>query len=172
MTKFTFNCTLALELVTFVSAPDTRGTLDIVWGCLTILFICTWSVVHLNVPPQSTPANKARRYGRSSFRAYWNILWLLVNVLAPEWALGKAWSDYRSVASTKSVFDEMSKKDMVPWTKKHIFSANMGGFTIKFNEATATEDPHRPIATENETSQTPASPSTDDIRALDVATEA
>ena len=37
-----------------------RGTWSILWGCFATIFICTWSVLHLNVPPRS--ASDLRRF--------------------------------------------------------------------------------------------------------------
>lgn len=49
---FTTNCSLPTERTTFVTAPNTRGTLQILWSSLFTIFICIWSVQHLNVPEQ------------------------------------------------------------------------------------------------------------------------
>jgi len=52
----------------FVSSPNARGTLDILWSCLSILVIGTWSILHLNVPPQSTPDGMYQTYMRMTIR--------------------------------------------------------------------------------------------------------
>jgi len=73
--------------------------------------------------------------------------WMAINVLAPEWALGKAWSDNRSVSTLKEDFDTRSKKDGVPWSRTHTYFANMGGFAIRFTEQAcrAKEEPTRNV---------------------------
>lgn len=58
------------------------------------------------------------------------------NVLAPEWALGKAWSDYRSVSMLAKRFERFSGDEGVPWSRTHTHFANMGGFAIRFTEST------------------------------------
>jgi len=97
MISFASNCTLPPKGIGFVSAPEVRGTLDILWSCLATLVICTWSILHLNVPEQSTPNGKLQKYTRSSVRLFHKIKWLFVNILAPEWAFGKAFGDYSIV---------------------------------------------------------------------------
>ncbi|KAF2152643.1 hypothetical protein K461DRAFT_226034 [Myriangium duriaei CBS 260.36] len=143
MTNFNVNCTLPVSVVTFVGSPNVRGTLGIIWSCLSIILICTWSVLHLNVPVQATPRNKKERYVRAAARLWTKIFWMSVNVLAPEWSLGKAWSDYRAVSAAEADLNRLRLEDKVPWTRKHTYFTNMGGFTIKFDEVTpcAEDDP-------------------------------
>ncbi|XWW96120.1 hypothetical protein V2A60_004090 [Cordyceps javanica] len=68
-------------------------------------------------------------------------------MVAPEWMVGKAWSDFRAVCSIEAEFAEWSKKDGVPWVRKHSYFANMGGFSITFAKLQARD------------SATPTSPS-------------
>lgn len=135
MTQFNVNCTLPDGTYTFVSAPNVRGTMEIVWGCLSILIICTWSVVHPNVPCQLAARTWREKTRRSILRLWWKFLLFVWNVLAPEWTLGKAWSDYRSVSGAAAGYADMSQADKVPWTRTHSYFANMGGFAIKFGNA-------------------------------------
>ncbi|KAE8147181.1 hypothetical protein BDV25DRAFT_160914 [Aspergillus avenaceus] len=32
------------------SGPDTRGSLDILWTCLSTLALCVWTAIHPNIP--------------------------------------------------------------------------------------------------------------------------
>jgi hypothetical protein len=60
---------------------------------------------------------------------------MALNILAPEWPLAKAWSEYCSVSSFVKKFEQLRKElgeDDVPWTRAHVYLANMGGFGIKF----------------------------------------
>jgi len=70
---------------------------------------------------------------------------MAINVLAPEWAPGKAWSDYSSVPLLKEGFDSLREADEVPWSRTHTYFANMSGFAIRFTEQTsqAEEKPKR-----------------------------
>jgi hypothetical protein len=40
----------------WVSAPNMRGTADILWSCLLTLFACIYTALHLNVPPRGAGA--------------------------------------------------------------------------------------------------------------------
>ncbi|KAM0800067.1 hypothetical protein BDR22DRAFT_806443, partial [Usnea florida] len=66
------------------SESHERGTWSILWGCLATIFICTWSVLHLAVPPRS--ASDLKRFTRK-------VGWTLVAVIAPEWILAGAIDD-------------------------------------------------------------------------------
>ncbi|KAJ5374667.1 hypothetical protein N7517_006673 [Penicillium concentricum] len=135
MQTFKSNCTLPPESVGFISSPNTRGTLDIVWSCLSVLILCTWSVIHLNVPIESTPNGKRQEYTRKLFLFWTKLKWMFINLAAPEWALGQAWSLYHSVALLEDRFQKYQREDSVPWSRSHIYYANMGGFSIRFDES-------------------------------------
>jgi hypothetical protein len=62
---------------------------------------------------------------------------MIANLLSPEWAFAKALCDYRAVSAVKTDFDNSPKRQDVPWSRSHIYFANMGGFVVKFDETTA-----------------------------------
>jgi hypothetical protein len=66
------------------SCDDTnncRRLFDIIWGCLTTLFACTWVSVHPNVPPPN----------QGAFALLWRRLkMMLIAVIAPELMVGFA----------------------------------------------------------------------------------
>jgi hypothetical protein len=37
----------------YTPQPNQRGTIDIIWGCVLVLFVCVWAVLHHNVPIKS-----------------------------------------------------------------------------------------------------------------------
>lgn len=161
MIIFNSNCTIPGGIVPFVAAPYIRGTLDIVWGCFSILLICTWSILHLNVPLQSTvnPDSRKQKYWRASHRFLTKAKWMLLNILAPEWPLGKAWSDSVCVKLVKDRFENLKKEDQVPWSTTHIYFANMGGFGIKFPPANTDTDTESVLTTYAAPQAQPNSPS-------------
>ncbi|KAJ5425570.1 hypothetical protein N7465_000640 [Penicillium sp. CMV-2018d] len=138
MQTFHTNCTYPPETASFVSSPNTRGTLDIVWSCLSVIGLCTWSILHLNVPIQSTPSTKRQKYLRTLRRFSSKLKWVMINIVAPEWAFGRAYSDVSSVRMLKARFAEIQDRDGVPWSDSHIHYANMGGFPIQFVDSDAT----------------------------------
>lgn len=46
--------------VGFQSEPDRRGTISLLWQCLTTNFLCVYTVIHLNVPGKSTAPSERR----------------------------------------------------------------------------------------------------------------
>jgi hypothetical protein len=133
MKTFSGNYTLPPDGVNFVSSPNVRGTLDILWSCLSVLLICTWSIIHPAVPFQASPQRKIQKFNRAAVRLFWKLSWMLLNLLAPEWSLAKAWADYQSVSSLEDGFKKFQEQDGVPWSRAHIHLANMGGFAIRFS---------------------------------------
>ena len=53
-----FNTTASNGHLGFVPEPgDTvQGTISILYSCLSTLYICTWSSLHMNIPPENFPA--------------------------------------------------------------------------------------------------------------------
>lgn len=159
---FESNCTLPPEGINFVSSPSVRGTLDIVWSCLSILLLCTYSVLHLNVPVQSTPRTKKEGFRRTLFRTFDKLGWMLVNLAAPELPFAKAWSDYRSAKVAHEKLKQWAKLDGVDWSLTHTHVANMGGFVVKFRPcSSAAEKPATPSMWLEEVGITPPPPPSD-----------
>ncbi|KAJ7700379.1 hypothetical protein B0H17DRAFT_1047115 [Mycena rosella] len=93
-----------------VDINDCRKLFDIVWGCLTTIFACTWVSVHPNIPP---PA-------QSRLTLLWRRLrMMLIAVIAPELMVGFAARQYL-------VSRALSKQFKFPRT--HGFFFTMGGF--------------------------------------------
>ncbi|KAL6818796.1 hypothetical protein GGI42DRAFT_310727 [Trichoderma sp. SZMC 28013] len=51
-TVFETNCSAPVTQPNYVSSPNTRGTLEILFSCLFTIFACTWTLQHPNVPQQ------------------------------------------------------------------------------------------------------------------------
>lgn len=130
---FDSNCTLPPSGTSYVDSSNTRGTLDIVWSCAGILLICTWSIMHQNLPVQSTPRNKKQAFTRELQRSLTKIHWMLFNLLAPELLVSQAISDRLSAKVHRKRFQRWAERDGVEWTSTHSYFANMGGFVISFN---------------------------------------
>ena len=113
--------------VGWYSAPNLRSTMDLVWGCAFTIFICTWTALHLNVPPY-----------RSTFgwRLWYKFRLMLVAVLAPEYMAGIALTELRTaVALTRY----LRRRGCESWTVKQSFFVAMGGFMV------VCEDRYRPL---------------------------
>ncbi|KAJ7896147.1 hypothetical protein B0H13DRAFT_2523468 [Mycena leptocephala] len=103
------------------SCDDTnncRRLFDIIWGCLTTLFACTWVSVHPNVPPPN----------QGAFALLWRRLkMMLIAVIAPELMVGFA---ARQLWAARRFLKEFEKHG-VSITLTHGFFISMGGFVSR-----------------------------------------
>ena len=98
--------------------PDGRGTLDIIWSCAFTMFLCSWSILCLNLPgPHDTPFQIFRR------KLYVTALGFLGPEFIFQIALGQWVSGCRSV-------QEFHASGYPSWTMSHAFFADMGGFIL------------------------------------------
>jgi hypothetical protein len=102
----------------WVNSPNQRGTIDIIWSCLLVLFTGTWSVLHVNLPAEG--------------EGYWSIIirkarWFIFAIGSPE------------VITILASTQRMSARYSVPkmhsigvshWTPVHGFFADSGGFVL------------------------------------------
>ena len=98
--------------------PDGRGTWSIVWSCLVTIFICTWSVLHLDVP---------KRHGRWYLR-FRKVRWMLLAALAPEWILMQAAEDF---FQARTLLGHLVAHGGDEWTLIHAEFAVAGGIRVK-----------------------------------------
>jgi len=135
MAIFKIDCTLPPHGTTFVQPPNARGTLDIVYSCLAVIVLCTWSVLHLNVPVQIAPAKFHQKLVRGLNRTLVKVGWMAFNILAPEWPFAQAVSGLINEPQLQKKFDRYTEDDKVTWTGSHTQLASMGGFVIRFDRA-------------------------------------
>lgn len=67
-------------------APDYRGSITILWSCLTTLILCVWTAVHLNLPAEDV-SPKRRKWdprGWITHQQWRRLGWLLIGLFAPE----------------------------------------------------------------------------------------
>ncbi|KAH7397957.1 hypothetical protein BKA64DRAFT_673198 [Cadophora sp. MPI-SDFR-AT-0126] len=148
-TTFSPNCTLPNVSTSFVASPNTRGTLDILWSGLFTIFICIWTVQHLNVPEQRDGRDPGWQGDvKWAWKAFWTkFKWMLYTLILPEVLLGKALAD-RDSAKQAVFFSKtlevtngtpLSDEEESNWTLTHAYYANMGGFAFR----TSTPRPNR-----------------------------
>ncbi|KAK3326033.1 hypothetical protein B0H66DRAFT_588703 [Apodospora peruviana] len=103
----------------WVSEPDFRGTWDIVWTCFVTVFICSFTVLCLNVPAKDdTPFVLFRR----------RLFWMLLAILAPEIVLTYAAGQWSRAQHSVNDFHQAGYKQ---WTMRMAFFADMGGFVLE-----------------------------------------
>jgi hypothetical protein len=90
---------IPIETAGYTPGPDTRGTLDILWTCLGVLFLCSWSILRLNIP----------RSTDSDWHIFWRkIKWMLVGLLAPEFLTSIALYQFYNVYKLRQYVPEKS----------------------------------------------------------------
>ena len=103
----------------WVSQPNGRGTLDILWSCITTILLCSWSILCLNIPEPEA--------GRWSFLKY-KLRWQLFAIFFPEVVTSMAAEQWES--ANQSV-QEFKRLGFPQWTMRHAFFADMGGFILQ-----------------------------------------
>ena len=102
----------------WTAAPNTRGTIDIIWNVIITVFLCCWSTLVINVP---TP-------GCSRVEIIARKLVLVgLGCLAPEIILQIAIGQWLSARRSVKLFHEAQYTD---WTIEHGFYADMGGLHL------------------------------------------
>jgi hypothetical protein len=121
MSTNTTNLVHVGEKTGWQSQPNGRGTIDIIWSCLLTIFLCTWSVLSLNVPAQgtSTPAFILRK-----------MKWMLIAGLGPEWVTGMAGAQWSIAGRSSKKFRAQNCK----WTRKQAYFADMGGIRLTLRD--------------------------------------
>ncbi|KAE9369080.1 hypothetical protein N431DRAFT_469014 [Stipitochalara longipes BDJ] len=126
------DCTLPSNSTNYVSGPNTRGTMSILWNCLSIIFLCTWSIQHLNVPAMRPQTNSTRQ------KIWWAILdsrtkikWMIFTILVPEYIVGKALNEMVAVNTRISRGPGFGGDR---WDKVTMYMANMGYFIVDFRD--------------------------------------
>lgn len=132
--SFTTNCTIPPEPTNYVAGPNVRSTLSILWNCLSIILLCTWSVLHLNVPARRPPASIPIKMWWAIWDSRKKAKWMMLAIPIPEYLVGKALDEF-SVARSDS-HPELSQKAIdagTEWGSAHTYFANMGGVRTRLH---------------------------------------
>ena len=107
----------------FVKADCGRGTIDILWSCLTAIFLSVWTVIHLPVPcfDIERPDNFRRKIVRSRMGT------CLICLLGPEFLLYHALDELLAAYILKQHLQLLSTDPSLA----HGFFVNMGGFCLQ-----------------------------------------
>ncbi|MCJ1372293.1 hypothetical protein MMC20_003516 [Loxospora ochrophaea] len=154
-TTFETNCTIPKNEVNFVTSPNSRGTLDILWASLLTILACTWTIQHLNVPKQRLERDPGWR-GDIKWKAkgsWTTTKWMLGTMIAPEIVLVKAVIEFVAAKKITKRMKAFANEDDVPWTRTHAMLAIMGGFVIEYGGR-----PEQGPETQRETQQSESDP--------------
>lgn len=106
----------------WTSPPNQRGTIDILWSSLLTMFLCSWSMLCLNIPSRED----------SKWKIMHRRFWLTcLCFLGPEFTLQSAIGQFASARASKK---EFQKAGITPWSLRHGFYADMGGFVLHTND--------------------------------------
>ena len=108
-----------LPLQGWTPSPNGRGTSDIISSSVVTLFLCSWSVLCLNVFPPSFSERK---------KTWRKLLMAGLAFIGPEFLFQLALGQW--CAARRSVKDFRRLK-YSGWTMKHAFLADMGGFALQ-----------------------------------------
>ncbi|KAK4069227.1 hypothetical protein Trihar35433_5806 [Trichoderma harzianum] len=100
-------------------SPDGRGTMDILWTCIVTTFLCTYTILCLNLP--SKHDSSVRILGRK-------LLWMAISIAGPEFVLTAAAGQLAAARDSVKAFHALGHTS---WTYRHGFFANMGGFELQ-----------------------------------------
>jgi hypothetical protein len=102
----------------WTAQPDGRGTFDIIWSCGFTMFICSWSILCLNVPGPND----------SRFKILRRKLYITAfGFLGPEFIFQLALGQWVSARNSVKAFHDSGYHQ---WTLSHAFFADMGGFVL------------------------------------------
>ncbi|KAE9377683.1 hypothetical protein N431DRAFT_478862 [Stipitochalara longipes BDJ] len=100
---------------------DSRSSWNILWSSLSTIFACTWTVLHMNIPPPG--ASKLQNLCRK-------LRWLLITAVAPElitsYAFGEFLQARRLLADLKT-----SEVGQSSWGLAHAFYLEMGSIQLQ-----------------------------------------
>ena len=102
----------------WVAQPTSRGTLDILWSCLVAIFICTYTILCLNVPSRNDSWRTI--LGR-------RVMWMGLAILGPEFVLTYAAGQWSRARHSLKAFHTAG---YIQWTMREAFFADMGGFVL------------------------------------------
>ncbi|KAJ4138603.1 hypothetical protein NW768_002453 [Fusarium equiseti] len=106
------------DVVGWQSGPKDRGTVTLIWGCVTTIFACSWTILHLNVPALNDFTwTKLLRKAK----------WMAITIVFPEFILSKAICDLRLALQELCEFDDYlrSKGDKLKWTTQYEMFGNV-----------------------------------------------
>lgn len=127
-------CSLPTQSVNYVAAPDVRGTLDILWSCLATILICTYSVLHLNVPEQRDGRDPGF-YGNLKWaqkRFVNSVAWMGLTMVWPELYASSSFRKLRQALSLRREFKRrLPARYARLWSLSHMYFSDMGGFAVR-----------------------------------------
>ncbi|ORY15728.1 hypothetical protein BCR34DRAFT_558444 [Clohesyomyces aquaticus] len=125
-----------VETATWTSAPNLRGTSDLLVSCILTLTICVWSALHLNVPTSDSTLRQ-RNLRRTK--------WIILGIFAPELVVSTAFAQYLTARwLRREILEDLKyrkaegtndkcppEQQLQEWSIAQCYFAVMGGITIQ-----------------------------------------
>ena len=114
---------IAQKIEKWVADEDDRSTSQIFFSCLFTLFVCTWTVLHLNVP----------KAGEGELQILVRkVKWMVIAFIGPEFVFGHALAEFTAAWKSRRYLKDVAVAKGSNWTLTHGFYANQGGFVLKY----------------------------------------
>ncbi|KAI1421778.1 hypothetical protein F5Y12DRAFT_668383 [Xylaria sp. FL1777] len=108
----------------WMSSPNSRGSIDIIWSSFFTISLCTWTTLCLNIPhPNDSDLTVLLRKGK----------WMICAILLPEFVLIISAGQYALARMSVQHFRRLGHHH---WTLRHSFFVDMGGFLLQFEGGT------------------------------------
>ncbi|KAJ8064292.1 hypothetical protein OCU04_006638 [Sclerotinia nivalis] len=91
-------CPSAALLCGWVSSPNIRGTMSIIWSSTSTIWLCTWTTLCLNIPDQHT---------RGWRMMFYKFRWQMFAILFPEVLVALAAEQWISARQSVLVFQSL-----------------------------------------------------------------
>ncbi|KAF3075750.1 hypothetical protein CFAM422_002399 [Trichoderma lentiforme] len=118
VSQYTLVAALDGKISRWVGAPNIRGTWDIVWTCFATIFVCTYTLLCLNLPaPSDSTLVLVRR----------RVLWMVLAIIGPEIVLSYAAGQWSRAKQAVKSFTTSGHKT---FNMRLAFFADMGGFML------------------------------------------
>ncbi|EJT79306.1 hypothetical protein GGTG_04391 [Gaeumannomyces tritici R3-111a-1] len=128
----------SVPMAGWTSSPTQRGTIQIIWSCLAVLFICSYKCIHLNIPSRNETASAWLRYRNVPYwpdTHRWRMLlrkvkWMALVLIVPDLGVGMAAFDRMKAEGALKEANKKLPDDWkeTPFTLTHAHYAAMGGF--------------------------------------------
>ncbi|KAL6820589.1 hypothetical protein V8C40DRAFT_276169 [Trichoderma camerunense] len=134
MITFRPNCTLPEAPGVFVNASNVRSTMEIIWSCIGIIILSTWSILNPNIPPDFRKQAKWQLYLQKLYSIARKALWMIVMFVAPEALTSLYAHKMFSAHHNDAILKGLASSQKVPWSRTHTLFADMGGFAVYFSD--------------------------------------
>ena len=107
--------------VGFRAEPDGRGTISMTWQCLSTIFLCTFTVLHFDIP-----RDPPRFWSTVKYSCFWVVLGLF----APESICFKSYRELVTARQFAKSWNRITKDSTEPISTKQAFYLIAGGIDV------------------------------------------